>query len=386
MWETFLKLQLFFQRYWNLPIQFSESEQIFHVNPKRFNLSNRISDLASLAFWLASFLSLKSILSKHNEDHRNLEEVIRSCSLHLFYISVYAYLLGAIWTLKFKLDATVWMMSLAYRNGMERKRRLNRLGDNRYHRYDSFFEMGLYGVLSCATWTTLATCLVPLISKRNPVNFLLTTLLPPQITVYLGRRALALISTMSLLIFGALATISMAQFGMYQNAAVYEAVFVFKPEELLHRKRSKKLQYFGGFLFFSGMNSFGHLGVLLGLSSLFGMNVVSTLVCIRFFGRLHPIFLIGFGWMDVIVAFLTLYIHRILMMGQEDSYGFLREWERSLYLGGSGGAFGRKMAKREFRACLPIRIECGPFIYLKKRTLLSTFSETVNLTITALMI
>lgn len=380
-WKTFLRIQRLLQHFRPLAVEYSP-ERGFHSRIVRRGTHHRLNFLTLLDFLtflilIASGYCLHSNLEAlkglgKNNDRKASGKLVMACVFNMAYIGAYSMCLGGMWTCQKYTRETISMITNCQR--LSEKRKWFNLGDK------TVYEAILIGLVVGVSMGVLMTSLVPaVIFGGNPVD-LLVNQVTPNSDLWIKKG----ISCLILIVFEILIAIEIVQPCVYLIVMLHESMFIFLPTVFSSNTNGRRgsgnvnvMVFQQATLLFTMLNQFGYVLFAVLMASALLLNVSITAVCIKFHQSLHPILLASFVAFDIVVLILTAAIHTVAMMSVEGSYRFHQSWKRRL---------STKLEKKEYRACIQIRINIGPFFAIKRRTLFKTLEQIVNQTVTILMI
>ncbi len=83
------------------------------------------------------------------------------------------------------------------------------------------------------------------------------------------------------------------------------------------------------------------------------INIVTTMVCIKFHGTISPFLVLALGGLDFATLVVTVGLYGFSVVGFEESEEFKKYWSRRRFL--------KKVERKQVAACLPITIKVGAF-------------------------
>ncbi len=107
------------------------------------------------------------------------------------------------------------------------------------------------------------------------------------------------------------------------------------------------------------------------------MNVVCTVSILKLHSELPTTLLVMLGLLNVVVVLTTVAIHKYDLTIVDKSINFFYYWENEQM-----SSFGRRC----IQACRPIKINLGNFFYLEPSTLLNTYMQVADMTVTMLLV
>lgn len=223
--------------------------------------------------------------------------------------------------------------------------------------------------------------LMPVLCKNTPVHLILYTILPESASVPF---LVTIICCTYLAIFAYLGVIPVLQVFMHIHVRRPLRIYIYAKDDFkasLEFVRfssfcTNKLTFMQSFLFIQSYNDFAYVYFPLVIGTGFVVNVVTSLICIEFYADLNPLLLACIAGFDVICVGLTVGINSFAIFSSEESDKFHRYWRVRLFT---------RQQRKDFQACMPIKIEIGPYFVLERTTLLNTTSEIVKATVSLLI-
>ncbi|CAL8075466.1 unnamed protein product [Orchesella dallaii] len=384
MWEVLQKIQTGLQRIRPFTVEYSKKKSKFI---EKITLQTKIVsiliDSNVILCLFATFYGLKLLLSeadKNKKSSDNLQNILNSV-LHILYLGLYSLMLAASWTMWKRSKETLWMISMGKNFYEKRERLIKRVVKKKGKKTFTVFDFLLCGMVVIVLFGASTAGLLPILTNKTPGHIIFGFIVPQSFikeqsgwltglcVVYLGGVAgLAALPIMQILIFMC-ATLCESQLILRPG---YGVSSVWKRLDF-HRAR---LLYTQAVLFIRAYNSFGYVYFPLVIMTGFTINVTTTFVCLKFYKDLAPMLLLVIAGFDIACVFVTAAIHSFAMMGAEEGDKFCGFWKGNLI---------KKIERKQFRACYPIRVEVGPYFALQRTTLLNTISEVVNGTVTLLI-
>lgn len=331
MWNNIKNVQIFLQSIRPTPIQYSSQSQGFHENltpvGKRWTF---VLDCNVGLMWLAAFVQLTSRITEESAEETDQADILNMVLQYLF-LAMYTLVLSASWTFRFRGPATIWMIENSYFLSSERKS-----ADNYEEKRaeEILYGSALYGVVVVCFSGSFIHGAMPLITNSTPGHTIFKWIIPGGILKDMGMwYNVVCCSYMGFI--GFVGVLPIIQALMFQCGFLYESQFTLKPvygESCLTKAFAKyKTVYHQSFLFIQGYNRYGYVWFSGLMGSAFFLNVISTLICIRFHSVLHPLLLGFFVGFDVICGILTVMIHAISMLSSEEAAKFLGYWAPILF-------------------------------------------------------
>ncbi|CAL8090588.1 unnamed protein product [Orchesella dallaii] len=386
MWGALLTIQSIIQPLRPLRVIYSQETGTFYVNPAaRKKLKLHLIDLNLLIIYISSGVGLHEILSQET-DHLDPEaeklqtqKAVLGAVVYVLFLGLFTCLLGISWTFKNRHNETVWMMSHAHSLHKERDSQPSGESTSQEKKEGALFSVLLYALLFVCVTGLLTVTTIPFASKNTPAHVIFTQLLPfPK-----DSFVFALVCAIYLGISGYFGVILVVQAFCYITAVLYEIKFVLKGG--YHTVETRKdftfkrewLAYGQATIFVREVNLFGFVFFPIIMIVGFCINVVTSLVCIKYYHQLPlPMLLVLLGF-DGVTIIATLVTHNFAVVAEEESEKFKKYWTPRLV---------SRLQRKQGLACMPMAIQIGSFFHLKRSTLLNTINEVVNLVVTLLIV
>ncbi len=273
---------------------------------------------------LSFLIGFKVKISNSNKGSIQIEvlkTVLQSLTLALFSIG-----LVATWTLTYRSTASCWMMNTArqfYRNR-------NGLGGTRQK--SLLFNLIVNNIASAVLVGLLTVAFTPAICHVTPPHFIHAILFPSEhfsipfnifCCIYMVTTGVFIASRIAKLLF-------------YICAILYESQLMlrtaYSPNPLEPRsifQKAVKTQH-QSFLFIKEYCTFGFAFLPFIMALGICINIVATLVCIKFHFNLPPILTFLFGGFDIAALVVEVGLYAFAMAGPEESEKFVSYWKISL--------------------------------------------------------
>ncbi|CAL8090585.1 unnamed protein product [Orchesella dallaii] len=396
MWEALLKIQKVLQSIRPLKVEYEPKRGYYENTSWSQKITSYLVVSNVSLIWLASGIGLKILSSDSPNDefisvkdkHNNIQKKILNTVLHTLYLGIYSLLLAAVWTNSYRSTNTVWMMTQAKFLYAKRESHPSTKTSNKKLPFD-LFDMLLYSVVVICIFGIATLTFPPIITDNTPAHLIFKTILPKSI-ISAHSKWLTGLCCAYLGVVGGFGVVPVLQTFTFMCAVIFESQFVLRPSYQtpkqyytaifrMHKRvnfQEGKLLFSQNQLFVRSYNDFGDVYFPLVMTCGFCVNVVTSLVCIKFYEDLSIMLLLIFGGFDLVTVFVTIAIHSFCMAGLEEFGKFEKFWRLRLFT---------KLQRRQFRACMPLKIGIGCFFNLKRRTLLNTISEVVKQTTTLLI-
>ncbi len=223
-----------------------------------------------------------------------------------------------------------------------------------------------------------AVTAIPAISSSNPAELVFTWILPEnefKNSPYLTK----ICSCLYLGISSYFSCFPMVQIFCYITALLYESKYFLKRAYGSYGKTTFYYQwivYAQYILLDREINRFcSHINPVIMLVA-FGVNVVTTTVCLKFYRDLSLAMLIIFLVFDIVVWSATVVVHSLAVLPKEECEKFHVYWKSRLI---------SKLAQRRLKACRRTGICIGQFFTFQRTALLNTWDQIVNMVVTLLL-
>lgn len=403
MWSSLIRIQKLIQQLRPLRVIFTDDQGFFENPAAKGNLKVRIIDRNLVLIVIASIIGLKRVLGENNPTNQTSPDLTREQIkiqtqkmvlggvLLILYTVIFLVLLVTMFSFKYRSNSGVFMMSQARALHLDRKRNPGKTqGAGAPTKRESvIFGALIYNLMTVCFVGLAALTVFPLASRNNPGRVILSWLLPENIMQ--GKPILIkLISCVYIGISTYFGIIPVIQAFSYMTAVLFESKYILKQafnnlsvSFTFNNRRSAETFcrqwniYAQNVLYVRAINSFGHYFYPGTMLTGFCVNVVTTMVCMKFYEQLPAVvFLLFFGF-DIVTAVATAAVHSFAVVAKEESERFRRYWKSRL--------FG-KLARKQLRACIPTGINIGPFFPLQRSTLLNTVIEAANMVVTLLLL
>lgn len=402
MWNSLIRIQKIIQKLRPLRVIYNDGESGFSANPlakKQFKM--RLIDRNLGLLVIASIIGLKKVYSTTNSSSHTdpskvlspediklqTQKIVLGSVLFILYMTLFTVLLVATWSFKARTNSAVFMMNLARGLFVDRLQNPGKIPGAPTKRESALFGFLLYNLLMVCFVGLAAVTVFPITSNNNPANVVLNWILP--VNVYENRPNLVkFVSCVYIGICGYFGVIPVIQAFSYITAVLYEVKYILKRaynnvnnENSCAQKLPNTFQYqwtiyAQNILFVREINQFGYFlypGIML---TAFCINVVTTMVCMKFYQELPVLMFLLFLGFDAVVAVATVVIHSFGVVAKEESERFRMYWKPRLF---------SKLAQRRLKACIPTAVRIGPFFALQRSTILNTVCEIVNMVVTLLL-
>ncbi len=376
MWNSLIKIQKIIQKLRPLRVIYTDDASGFSANPlakKQFKM--RLIDRNLGLVVIASIIGLKQVLSSEpdsnptnqsekvsSEDLKiQTQQMVLGAVLFILYTALFIFLLVTTWSFKHRTNSAVFMMKLSRGLYLDRVRNPGQIPGAPTKRESALFGALLYNLMVVCFVGLSAVTVFPITSKNNPAQVLLTWILPQHL-IENRPGLIKILSCLYVGISGYFGVIPVIQALSYITAVLFETKFILKrangydtnntdnkfgiqnQPNLFHRQWSVYAQ---NILFVKEINQFGHFlypGIML---TGFCINVVTTMVCMKFYEELPVLMFLLFLGFDAVVAVATFVIHSFGVVAKEESERFRIYWKPRLF---------SKFAQRRLKACIPTAI------------------------------
>ncbi len=370
MWKTLLRLHRIMQKIGPHVIKYSKSKDLFYIHKTKYTIISSIIELNVILVCLSFSLGfkIKTSNTKSSIQFEILKYVFQSLVLALFSSG-----LVATWTFNRQSNASCWMMNTA--QNFYRKR----MGVGGTRQNDILFELIVINIGSAVCVGLLTVVFSPIFCQVTPPHYVHAILFPNEGFSYkfTGFCCIYLVTV------GIFVGMKIGKLLLYICAPIYESQFMlrtayslnpFEPptnfQKAVHTQRQS-------YLFIKEFCTFGvaffPFIMALGLC----INIVTTLVCIKFHSTIPPILTLVFGGFDIAVLVITVGLYGFAMAGPEEYDKFLLYWKRRLM---------RKVERKQLTSCVPIAVQIGIFFEMQRTTLLNALNQIVNFTVSLLIL
>lgn len=400
MWTSLIQIQKIIQKLLPLRIIFVDDKHGFSANflaEKEFKMRLLDSNLGLIV--IASIFGLKRVLSSNknstqtglvlngtpDEAKLKTQKMVLGSVLFLLFLTLFVYCLVATWTFKHRTKNIIFVMNQARGLYLDRLKNPGRILGVPTKKESALFGFLLYNLMMVCFFGLLAVTLFPLASNSNPAYEVLTWILPQKIFHEIP-SVIKIICCVYLFFSGYFGVIPVIQAFSYLAAFLYELKYILKRgynyNNTLGCKKSLKsfyrewIIYAENILFVREINQFGIFLYPAVMLTAFCVNVVTTMVCMKFYNELPVPMLLIFLGLDAVSAIATVVVHSFGVVAKEEGERFRMYWKTRLF---------SRLAKRQLNACIPIPIYVGPFFQLQRSTLLNTVNQIVNMVVTLLL-
>ncbi len=399
MWTSLIQIQRILQNLRPLRVVFESKSSFSGNHLAKKQLKMRVIDRNLFIIVIASIFGLRRVLKTNISSQQidkakavtpediktQTQKMVLGAVLFILFMTLYSICLATTWTFKYRSKNAIFMMNQA--RGLYLDRLMN---PGKIPGAPTKRESALFGAL---LYTLMMTCFVPLImvtvfpatSRDNPSHIICTWLLPANV-IEERPILIKIFCCLYMGIFGYFGVIPVVQAFSFITAVLYEAKFLLKRgykygENVGIEKHSNSLHrqwiiYAQNIIFIREINRFGSCLYPMIMLTAFCINVVTTMVCMKFYQQLSTLMLVLFLGFDVVVAVATVIVHSFGVVAKEESERFRKYWKPRLF---------SKLARKQLNACIPTPINIGPFFELQRSTLLRTVSEVVNMVVTLLL-
>ncbi len=256
-------------------------------------------------------------------------------------------------------------------------RKRNGVGGNRQN--DILFELIVINIGSAMFVGLLNIAFSPVLCHVTPPHYLQAILYPNQRFSYkfTGFCCIYIVT------IGTFVVLKIGKLLFYICAALYESQFMlrtaYSPNSLEPPSNFQKAMHTlrQSYLFIKEYCTFGVAFFPFIMALGICVNIVTTLVCIKFHSHIPPILTLCFGGFDIATLVITIGLYGFSMAGPEEYDKFLVYWKRRLI---------KKLERKQLTGCVPITVHVGIFFEMKRTTLLNALDQIVNFTVSLLIL
>ncbi len=207
--------------------------------------------------------------------------------LYILYLSIFGIWLVSAWTLKYRTNSALFMMNQMLGLYVDRLRSPGKVPGAPSKRASTVFCAVLYNLMMTMFGAYLAVTVIPVISRNNPGEVVLSWILPENYNeTYLNK----IFSCLYIGVSGYFGSIPLIQVFCYATAILFEIKYLLKrayggsgtSDSMFHRQW---IVYSENILLVREINQFGsHIYPDIMLTA-FSINVVMTMVCIKFLSK-----------------------------------------------------------------------------------------------------
>ncbi len=330
MWSVLIKTHKIIQKRRPLKIIYLDNTQIFSATTVANGKLKMLLIDCNLCFLIiASIFGLKDVLSGEIgatvEDRKTkTRNMVLGSVLYTLYIFIYGIWLIAAWTLNYRTSNSVFIMNQTMGMYMDRVKNPGKIPGAPNKRASVLFCAVLYNLLMTVIGGFVAVTAIPAISSSNPAKVIFTWILPEnkfQNFPYLTK----ICSCLYIGISSYFSCIPLVPIFCYVTALLYESKYFLKRAHGSYDFTTFYYQwivYAQYILLDREINRFGsHFNPVIMLAA-FGLNVVTTTVCIKFYRDLSLAMLIIFLVFDIVVWSATVVVHSLAVLPKEECEKF----------------------------------------------------------------
>lgn len=380
MWETLLQSHQFMQKIEAQGVKYSKTSDKFYIEHTSKDIFSVVINLNNILICIAFVIGFKWESNTEGATSYQLQilkTVLQSLNLGIFSIGMVA-----TWTFSYHGDVSCSIMNQARKFYLQR----NGLGGSPWNTL--LFKLIVVNIVSSSLAAMATITFTPFMCKVTPPHLIYSMISPSSSSqplslkftgfccVYMATVAVFMTVRITKLLFYMCAVLYESQFTLISAYSSTHNVAGY-PSHFPNFKSSIKI-YQKFFLFMTEFCTFGVAFFPLIMSLGMCINIMTTLVCIKFHGSISPILVLACGGLDFATLVITVGLYGFSVVGFEESEKFKGYWSRCRFL--------KKIERKQLAACLPITAKVGAFFSMKRTTLPQALHQIVNFTATLLIV
>lgn len=378
MWETLLKSHQLVQKIEAHGVKYSKARDLFYLEHTSKNIFSTLINFNNILICIAFLIGFKwesnTGSSSNSYQLQILKTVIQSLNLSMFSIGIVA-----TWTFNNHGDISCSIMNQARKFHRER----NGKGGSNWNTL--LFKLIIINIVSSCLGAMAAIIFTPFLCKITPPHLIYSMIFQSS-SFSLEFTGFCCIYMATVGVFVCVKTTKLL---LYMCAVQYETQFMLKSaysysntvsghsKNLPNFKSSIKI-YQKCFLFICQFCKVGVAFFPFIMALGMCVNIVTSLICIKFHGSIPAILVVAFGGLDLATLVVTVGLYGFSVVGLEESDKFKKYWSRMRFM--------KKIERKQLAACLPITVNVAAFFTMQRKTLPQALHQIVNFTATLLML
>ncbi len=378
MWETLLKTHLVIQKLEVHGVKYSKSSDTFYIEQTSKDRLSTVINRNNILICIAFLIGFKWQGNTGESTSYQLEIV--KTVLHSLNLAIFLLGLVATWTFNCHSDVSCSMMNQARKFYQQR----NGFGGSSWNTL--LFQLIIVNIVSCVFAGLATITFTPFLCQVTPPHLIHSVIYPSQqfslefaglCCVYIGTVGIFIAIKIAKLLFYICAVLYESQFILIPAYSSTSQVAGYPNSPLPNFQNSIRI-YQKSFLFITQFCTFGVAFLPLIMTLGMCINIVTTLVCIKFHGSISYILVFACGGFDFATLVITVGLYGFSVVGFEASEEFKKYWSRCQFL--------KKIERKQLAACPPITLKVGAFFQMKRTTLPQALQQIVSFTTTLLIL